>query len=337
MTTPDSKVIPAPPSLVKAFRSGFDAVANHVELLLLPLALDLFLWFGPHLSLYQLVSSVYRTIQSTPGMDQVEMQEMVKMSEQLWLEMTKEYNMFSLLRTLPVGIPSLLSGSPSTAQTPLGLAQVWQVPSGWVAFAAWGALLLVGLVIGAFYFNLVRQAALDGQVSWRGALAAWPVQALQTLVLAVGWLVVFLMFTIPFSCVLSFVVFSGLSVGRLAMLLFTGLLAWIFVPLAFSPHGVFTGQPAWQAVRTSALLARRSLPTTALFLVIALVASEGLDLLWHTPPETSWLMLISLGGHAFVTTGLLAASFVYYRDALHWVEKMLVLARWNTSSQMPKA
>jgi hypothetical protein len=37
---------------------------------------------------------------------------------------------------------------------------------------------------------------------------------------------------------------------------------------------------------------------------------------------SSWLAFIGIVGHAFVVTGLLAATFVYYRDATRWVERV---------------
>jgi hypothetical protein len=62
--------------------------------------------------------------------------------------------------------------------------------------------------------------------------------------------------------------------------------------------------------------------TFLLFLMI-LILSEGLDLLWRLPAESSWLAVVGVVGHAFVATSLLAASFVYYRDASRWVERKL--------------
>lgn len=44
-----------PPRLIASFASGFNTVANNIHLLLLPLALDLLLWFGPHLRLKNLL------------------------------------------------------------------------------------------------------------------------------------------------------------------------------------------------------------------------------------------------------------------------------------------
>jgi hypothetical protein len=53
------------------------------------------------------------------------------------------------------------------------------------------------------------------------------------------------------------------------------------------------------------------------------ILSQGLDLLWQVPPDTSWMSLVGIAGHAFITTGLLAASFVYYRDGIRWVQERL--------------
>jgi hypothetical protein len=33
-------------------------------------------------------------------------------------------------------------------------------------------------------------------------------------------------------------------------------------------------------------------------------------------------MILGLAGHAFVTTGLLSASFIYYRDTDSWIRSL---------------
>ncbi len=79
----------------------------------------------------------------------------------------------------------------------------------------------------------------------------------------------------------------------------------------------------WVSVRQGARLVRMTLPKTSLLLLSILVISEGLDTLWRVPDEKSWLSLVGVAGHAFVSTGLLAASFIYYRDASQWVQRMI--------------
>jgi len=94
--------------------------------------------------------------------------------------------------------------------------------------------------------------------------------------------------------------------------------------LVFSPHGIVMHQNNFfTSVKLSALLTRKTLPTTVLFILVIFLLSKGLDILWLVPSETSWLLLVGILGHAFVTTGLLASSFVYYRDALKWMRDMV--------------
>jgi hypothetical protein len=63
------------------------------------------------------------------------------------------------------------------------------------------------------------------------------------------------------------------------------------------------------------------------------VLSEGLDVLWRVPKDASWLTLVGLAGHGFISTGLLAATFIYYRDATQWVEEVLKQVKHNAFLQ----
>jgi hypothetical protein len=92
----------------------------------------------------------------------------------------------------------------------------------------------------------------------------------------------------------------------------------------FSPHGIIVSKSNLvTAVKVSASLLRRTLPTTVVFLLAIFLLSKGLDILWLIPSETSWMLLVGIIGHAFVATGLLASSFVYYRDAVRWVHSLV--------------
>jgi hypothetical protein len=51
--------------------------------------------------------------------------------------------------------------------------------------------------------------------------------------------------------------------------------------------------------------------------------SVGLNFLWAIPPKDSWIALVGILAHAFVTTALLAGSFIYYRDMYVWLSTAL--------------
>ncbi len=48
-----------PPRLFPSLKAGFDAVASHLGLILFPIALDVLLWFGQHLSIKSWLAPVY--------------------------------------------------------------------------------------------------------------------------------------------------------------------------------------------------------------------------------------------------------------------------------------
>ena len=105
-------------------------------------------------------------------------------------------------------------------------------------------------------------------------------------------------------------------------------------PLLFSAHGIYVNHlGALVSVQRSMVMTRMTLPTTALFILSIFAISEGLDILWRVPPENSWLTLVGVGGHAFITSALLAASFIYYRDADIWTQETLRILK--SQSGMP--
>jgi len=223
-----------------------------------------------------------------------------------------------------VGIPSLMAGR-APLETPMGRPLVWELPSLGTTLGLWLLLIVLGLLVGTLYFSVVAQAAIRNRVSWGEAFGQWLWSALQVLLLTFIGLIFLFLAVIPFSCLFSLMLVSGIGFGQIALIaiiIFAGLLIWLLIPLVFSPHGIFVNRYAlWVSMRESIRLTRWTLPTTSLLLLSILLLSEGLDLLWSMPAETSWWTFVGIVGHAFVSTSLLAASFVYYKDADRWVQQ----------------
>lgn len=323
MNTTETQALPAPPNLIKALLAGFDAVSNHLAVIIFPLALDLLLWLGPHLRLKQLVEAIFQQAALVPEMNTPEMAEMLRTSQELWTRLVERLNLFSLLRTLPIGIPSLMVRR-SPIENPLGAASGLEVTSVFGFAGLWLLLGLAGLVLGALYFSAVARVSLQRDLSWKALLKDWPRVAGQVLLLTLVWILLILAVGLPFSCVFTVLIALGLQVQQLSVLLFGVLVVWMLLPLVFSPHGIFVYQlRIFESVKTGARLVRLTLPSTGLFLLMVLVLSMGLDSLWEIPAENSWLSMVGVAGHAFVSTALLAASFIYYRDANTWVQNMM--------------
>ncbi|HSO27554.1 MAG TPA: hypothetical protein VLS48_05750 [Anaerolineales bacterium] len=316
--TADRQVKPVPPSPVRSLLAGFDAISNHIGLILLPVVVDLLLWIGPHVRLKALIEGF---VDQVFAVTEPETAELVQTSRDIWLVVGERFNLVSVLRTYPVGVPSLMAGR-LPVEMPGGMPVFWEAPSFWAAAGTWALVSLCGLVLGTLYFSGVSQAALYDSVHWQYTLRRLPWSALQILFLAFLWIGLLLVMSLPLSCMLSVLLAGGIPFSRFAVLLYGGVLIWALLPLVFSAHGVFVKDiPFVEAVRRSIKVTRMTFPATSLLVLGILLISEGLDILWNVPPETSWFMLVAVFGHAFVTTGLLAASFIFYRDADVWVER----------------
>lgn len=320
----DTQVMPVPPNMITSLRAGFDAIANRIVIITIPIILDLFLWLGPHLQVKTLltnyVNAVAATATATPSGQQGNI---ISTMVETMNTIASQFNLFSLLRTFPVGIPSLMA-TKSPIEIPMGIPVIFDVtnPIGVVLIIF--AFLGVGLVLGSFYYLLVAQVSFNHKIEIKKILQNWLWAAFQVISLGVALIILFLIVSIPSSCIISSIAIYGLPLGQLAVFIYLGIILWLAFPLLFSAHGIFVNHNnVLVSVQRSVAMTRMTLPTTSLFLLCIFAISEGLDILWRVPPDKSWLTLIGVGGHAFVTSALLASSFIYYRDADIWSQGML--------------
>jgi hypothetical protein len=178
--------------------------------------------------------------------------------------------------------------------------------------------------MGSLYFAFVADASLSEKLDLRQILSRWPRSSLQMFGLALTCALVIFLLTIPASIFLSVSMVGGTPLWQCALPLYGLFALWLILPLMFSPHGVFVHQyNLFESLKASVKMVRKTLPSTVIFLGVALLISKGLDLLWLAPQDTSWLLVVGILGHAFVATSLLAASFVYYRDADRWTRQAI--------------
>jgi hypothetical protein len=145
-----------------------------------------------------------------------------------------------------------------------------------------------------------------------------------------------MMVAFPVLMVLGLLGAISPGLAQIALLLGFFAFMWVLPLIFFSGHGIFAyGQTLFQSLATAFRMIRFTLPGTALFILCALLISQGLTFLWRVPPADSWLTLIGIAGHAFITTALLAASFVYFRNVNSWLK--VLLERMNARAKSVSA
>ena len=326
--------LPPPPGVIVSLRAGFDAVANHVWLILLPLVLDIFLWLGPRLSVDSLLRPFVRYMfaQTRRGVGSSEVDQFLE-AQTIFLDGLQSFNLLSLIskfRTFPIGISSLLAEK-MPVESPIGEQSIVQISS--VPLLLLIAMLLTGIgwVVGGLYFRWVSGATLGQQETGISLLRA----VVQTLILSVCWFIGLMVVVLPIMFVLTLLMMINPILANIAMFVILLLAFWLIVPFFFMPHGIFArGQNAFLSILTSLRMARFTFPSSGMFVISVLVLSQGLNYLWSVPPDNSWMTLVGIAGHAFITTAVLAASFVYYRDMNVWLQT--VFDRWQKARTSPK-
>jgi hypothetical protein len=308
--------------LIPALVAGFDAITNHALLILFPVILDLFIWLAPHLRVQNLIETFLVEMVLRSAAEGPEVSSLMEAGQGSWLQLGEQVNLLAGLRTYPVGISSLMAAS-LPLETPMGMPRMFEISNLGIVLLLIMAFLAVGLILGTLYYLFVSRVALGEVINFRQSLVKWPYASLQVFLLALIWMGIFLVVSVPAACIVSVATLTGFSFGQFSILLYGGFLIWLIFPLLFSAHGIFVRDlTVWRSIRSGIRMTNMTLPTTVLFVLSVFVLSQGLDILWRIPPSNSWLTLLGIAGHAFVTTGLLSASFVYYRDADHWARNL---------------
>ncbi len=309
--------LPPPPGIIRSIKAGFDVIASHITAIAMPLLLNVFLWLGPRLRMEAMFGEIQNDVVSiwkASGVPAADIQSVLT-----WYEMTlPKINLFWLTRTLPIGISSLLLPH-GPESTPLGVPAIWQVNV--LNFPGWILLLtFVGWVGGAIYFRSVAWVSISDNeqtIQVSGAI-------FQTALISFFFAVALIALGMPLLLILFIVSQFSAVLANLFVLFVSLASVWVIVPLFFWPHGVFLNkQNVLTSIMSSIQLARFTLPTSSLFVLVVFLLAYGLNFLWSIPSEDSWMTLFGIFGHAFVTTALLASSFIYYRDMSAWIQAVL--------------
>jgi hypothetical protein len=321
-----------PPSIIPAFVAGFNAVANHIYLILFPVLLDIFLWFGPLVRVKNMLQPIFdNTIKQMTSLYPADTLALMQTSKDTIMQFFEQFNLFFFLRAYPVGVPSLLVGT-APLNNPIGKTMITELASGRDVVLMVIACLFVGIVVGAVLFSLIARVV--GSQKEPLNLDRMINQGKNALVFCVMMVVLGIGIALPSLFILSAIIAFLPNLGSIPFMVLGVVLVWMLLPFSFSAHGIFTGQTnVFSSIGTSIRLVRKYLPGTGLFFLLAILLSQGLDMLWATPASNDWLGLVGILGHGFISCGVLAASFVYYSRGMEYMQEKI--RRDSAKTDMP--
>lgn len=317
------ETLPPPPGVIASLQAGFNVVSNRVVLITLPVLLNAFLWLGPRLSVGQWYGALLNDWITLLKQNGFPAKDLAVYTENapILVEFFEKLNWLGWIRTMPVGIPALLLDLPNKfpVQTPLGIQSVIQLSSFVVVAGSVLLLTFIGWLGGGLYFRIVAGASLGEEEAGIGLIRALT----QTILLSIIWVVASVIILLPFLLVMTVLAAISAVLAEVAFFIVLFFLFWLIVPLFFTPHGIFARkQNAVVSIMSSLRMSRFTLPTSSMFVLSVFLLSRGLSYLWTIPTSDSWLLLVGILGHAFISTTLLAASFVYYRDMNNWLQNV---------------
>ncbi|HEU5423750.1 MAG TPA: hypothetical protein VFU72_09445 [Nitrolancea sp.] len=292
-----------PAGIIDTIGQAFALLSGRPYLIWPPVLLDLFLWLGVHLSAQPLTDILQQWIRgSSAGNDTT-----LRQLQNLGLH----YNVFELVG---VAMPSLVQGmgtEPTAGVTPTWIGGL---PWGWLALIAAG-LLAVGAVVGMAYLTIIGHLV--------GLEAIRPEPFVRAAARNVGHLIGFVLVTIGIVILLALPVLTltiallvlGINVLPFAEFVMTVGVLCLFLLLYFGQDAIVVSDAGpMRAVYLSYNVVRRNFWPTVGFALISMIVGTGVPLAMSIFTHSPWSMPFALVGHAFVATGMLAASMLFYRE-----------------------
>lgn len=293
------------PGLVATLTAGFELTTGHLWLIVMPVMVDVFYWLGPRLSFLALVERNAAILSEEPGATEIVTQ---------MLQLASQVNLFTLVSLPLVGIPALMGGA-IPDRTPVGTA-ILEVDNSFLFLGSFTILALVGIILTCIYLGLISIVIREQHAVPYPGPGVFGRSVLLSSMRLLGLCIVFLLVLLGISFpLLPVAVILGLIGGGLfiVVILVGFLIVATYMSLAV-PGIVFSERPVLLAVGESLRLVHRNLLPTVSLLLVIFVIGNGMNQLWHLADNGTWLTLVSIAGHAFVSTALAAAFFVYYRD-----------------------
>lgn len=320
METKTEQATITPPKLFESLSQGLNTVAGNFYLLLMPILLDLFIWLGPRLNFQAVLNNLFASLNSNLNTypDMADVVSLFKSMEQT----IGNLNFFSLLRSVPIGLPSIMAFTGDTT-SPLPGSLSINIGNSSLSFVLALLLLsLVGVLLGSVYFGMLARAT-DHEKN-RLPLPVMLKHYFHSLCLTLAVIVMLLVVSIPVSLFANFIAVIAPGIYSIAIYVIVIFIIWLLLPIVFSAHGIYTDdRNVLQSISISIRFVRSNMSGTGIFVLTAVLINMGLNILWQSPSTASWLKLAGIFGHAFIYTSLLAASFIYYRNGLNWMKEKI--------------
>lgn len=311
-----------PLGVIDALSAGFELVLRQPWVLLIPIALDLFLWLGPQIRAKpvfdQMVSLMTAVVlQGAP----TEAQQAVEAMQTALQAAGDQFNLFSVVALFGMGLPTLMgSGLPaSDAIKPVVLFAVQDTGTlgGWILLLA-----LLGILAGSIYLEGIARIVrheLGLATLLPHLLKRYANIVALVLVALLGAIVLSLPFL--FSALLVSLINQGL--GSFFVLAGWLVLLWAGLYLAFAVPAIFvSGANVAQAILNSVAVFRYNFWSAMGLLFLIVLLQTGFSVIWQELLGTVLGTVFGTLANAILGTATVAAGMLFYYDRFTWLSQV---------------
>lgn len=294
-------------SVIETLSAGYALLNRRPWVLLVPIVLDLYLLFGARLSF----APIFRLFRDRLATSAAVLTTDPQQQERLVVELLNVdmRNALALLNFVPAVVPRLQSVEHIASTATIYASSPPQI-------VAAGVLVnLVALLASSIFLGTIAESLATAPAPHASYLQRLVAACLRLSGYGIVLVGAICTFTLPLLMVLA--IAYQLAPGLAIFLLFAGfsLWVWLWVYTGFAVEALLLGgRGPLRAILSSIQVVRHYFLGTLGLLALTIIILAGLRVVWNTLALNLPGILLSILGHAYVSSGLVAARFVFYRD-----------------------
>lgn len=309
-----------PHGVIDTLTAGYSIVNRHLWILLVPILVDLFLWFGPHVSLSPLLDPVLvratemvRQVDaaSSGGSSSSDVSVDVGAVRQDALSQTPASNPLGFIAVGPLALPSLAAFSDGVGT--LAFIYSWREALSLLAGSA-----AAGLLLGGFFRAALAQAVTGAPTSLTDMLRAVPRALVSTIGLVLTLVALALLLGVPLVFLIAAAATITNQLSALGLIFLGAVTLVAALHLLFTVDAIFvSGVGPLASIQRSVAVVRRYRWSTITLWLLTWTILAGMTGLWSQLAHSLVFpvgILAGVAGNAYITSGLIAASMIFYKE-----------------------